>query len=147
MVLFLVVLYDAILVVEKTICSHPPGPSDGPGSNRFPDYNIPKYFFRHNLDEDAEFWYPITIPEPTIAAESLNCLPFISCRTSRCWLATTANTPEIDYWMVLRDSAGVWAGALELHTWGPLGASVDSVELIAISIGTAQEYSCIVSNQ
>ena len=28
---------------------------------RFPEYNVPRYFYKHNSDKKAEFWYPIPV--------------------------------------------------------------------------------------
>jgi hypothetical protein len=125
-----------------------PKPEDHDGSRRFPECRIPKYFFKHNSDESAEFWYPITIPEEATIPESSSHLPFILCRTSRCWLDVTADIRESRLFGCLRDGAGTWAGTLNAHncrfsfpdsTRKPL-LSLARCELIAISTGIAHGY-------
>ena len=102
---------------------------------RFPDYNVPQYFYKHNSDEMAEFWYPIPIREAAEEPISLDNLPFISCRTTRCWLDAAENNLHYSrLWVSLRDGAGILAGVLNVHD---LNFSIGPCELISISMGYA----------
>ena len=124
---------------------------DGFDGKRFPEYRTPKYFFKHKSDENAEFWYPIDIQEEATVLESWCQPPFISYRTSLCWLdATTDNRGELrsSSWVLLWNDAGTWAGALNIHNYHiipilefvPLPLlRLAHCELIAISMGIAQK--------
>lgn len=110
----------------------------------FPEYFVPCYFFKHESDDEAEFWYPIPIPQTTQEPNIPPLMPYISGRTSRCWLKV--NFQEIGAFVSLRDSAGAWAGALNLHSHEDLnfqseipGICRESLdcELIVISGGYA----------
>ncbi|KAN0122672.1 HET domain containing protein [Hyaloscypha variabilis] len=125
-----------------------PQPGDRDGSEGFPEFRTPKYFFKHESDGNTEFWYPITIPNVVTVPESLVSLPFVSCRTTRCWLDASGPTREefsSAFWVSLRNRDGVWAGALNLHSpLFPLSSKISSrklarCELIAVSMGYVNE--------
>jgi hypothetical protein len=107
-------------------------------SNRdyFPDYHTPQYFYKHNSDKKAEFWYPIPIRRAAEEQNALDNFSFISCRTTRCWLDSAENNLEYDspLWLSLRDGAGILAGVLNVHD---LNFSIGTCELISISMGYA----------
>jgi hypothetical protein len=111
---------------------------------KYPEYSIPKYFFKHESDEKAEFWYPIPISQVEKIADSSVLFPFISCRTSRCWLRVEVMLPY-NLRAYLRDGTGAWAGALNcnnIEDLQPFSSTRSSrkgsqCELISISKGYA----------
>jgi hypothetical protein len=111
--------------------SHPENDRD-----RFPDYNVPQYFYKHNSDDSAEFWYPIPTREAAEEQIALDNFPLISCRTTRCWLDAAENNLPYDsgLWLFLRDRAGILAGVLNVHD---LNFPSGTCELISISMGYA----------
>lgn len=126
--------------------------SDQEHLHKFPEYDIPEYFFKHDSDFKAEFWYPLPISQPVAVPDSSALFPFISCYTSRCWLdaAVSGCGAFSSYynehlWVSLRDRASAWAGALNIHSPDALGPysgirrswKASQCELIAISRGYA----------
>lgn len=110
----------------------------------FPEFYRPRYFFKHKSDPDAEFWYSIPIGQDLTQnpiSESNGAL-LICCRTQRCWLHVGEekyyNPPSV----VLRDTAGTWAGLLIPQDIDDISnaneMSLDggnSLELVSISRG------------
>jgi hypothetical protein len=122
-------------------CSEFPFPDEF--KRHFPDHNVPQYFYKHNSDETAEFWYPIPMREAAQEQIALDKFPLISCRTTRCWLdAAVNNLDHARLWLSLRDGAGILAGMLSIHRpYGSglgLNTPVGPCELISISKGYAR---------
>jgi hypothetical protein len=104
----------------------------------FPNPSVPKYFFKHDSDKTAEFWYPIPISGEVEGPESSGRYPFISCRTTRCWLYQEAHlkpahlpsqavVQNLESPLTLRDCAGTWAGILIVHS--PIDPDATQCEL------------------
>jgi hypothetical protein len=118
---------------------------DMEGDPGFPEYKIPKYVFKHESDEKSKFWYPIPISQTMAIPEAEIRLPFISCRTRRCWLSVGESFSRNTFCVSLRDSTGTWAGVLKLHNSEDPGSymrrkssrKAAQCELIAISQGYA----------
>jgi hypothetical protein len=128
---------------------------EGKDYKDFPNHGIPSYFFKHDSDNIAKFWYPVPISGELNGWETSELSPFISCRTTRCWfnkeaypepipLLDRAVIPNFKPPLTLRDSIGTWAGILIVHNFiDPEMAQCETmtspetaeIELIAISKG------------
>ncbi len=105
----------------------------------------PRYYFVHDFSPDVKFWYPIPIcgsqqeQSPIIDPDSL-----LFCRTQRAWLLLAQCIEPRDHGRLtrsLRDSRGVWVGALQLpaetqeHPYLLASKQNLTVELVSISEG------------
>lgn len=125
----------------------PPGGTDGGLKNLTPDPpNRPRYVYKHESEPNSEFWYPIPLPTSSQQKASAQPpIPLISGQTRRASLVGgelfTTQLWGYGSMISLRDEAGVWMGALQLHDEPAkaisghelLGAALELVEIARAS--------------
>lgn len=103
------------------------------------------YYYTHASDRWTHFWHPIPICGPSASAIFPPIHRYLSCRAQGTTLRRTELKIDDDtnmrQYTVLRDDAGIFLGAMDVHE--PNAETAETYDLIAISKGlrgNAHEY-------
>jgi hypothetical protein len=105
----------------------------------------PRYYYKHESDSNAEFWYPIPPCDGLEAPLPRHPETLINCHTQRTWLYV-ANRVDDTYHSTysLCDAEGVWVGHLGLPNEPENRLSNSICEFVEISRGYAVEGDLLI---